>query len=91
MTDEQYAKVQSWLPVLEPYNLFRLRKGGSGVDITPLKNGSTALFGLFVDGNRYFDYHHTNNDIFENVNKRELDLGAAALTSLIYGIDQKGL
>jgi len=91
MTDEQYAKVQSWLPVLEPYNLFRLRKGGSGVDITPLKNGSTALFGLFVDGNRYFDYHHTNNDIFENVNKRELDLGAAALTSLIYLIDQKGL
>jgi carboxypeptidase Q len=90
VTDEQYAVVQQWLSLIEPYNLTRLRRGGSGVDIAPLKNGKTALFGLWVDTNRYFDYHHSNNDVFENVNKRELDLGAAAMASLIYLIDQKG-
>ncbi len=91
MTDEQHAAVSSWLPMLEQYNLTRLRRGGSGVDITPLKNGSVALFGLWDDANRYFDYHHSNNDMFENVNKRELDLGAAAMTALVYMIDQTGL
>ena len=49
------------------------------------------LFGLQVDGQRYFDYHHTDNDIFENVNRRELELGAAAMTSLVYFIDQREL
>jgi hypothetical protein len=54
-----------------------------------LKNGSTMLFALMVDGQRYFDFHHTDNDRFENVNKRELELGAASMASLVYFIDQK--
>jgi len=90
ISDQQYEKVQSWLPLLEPYNLFRFRRGGSGVDIRPLKDDRIALFGLNVDGQRYFDYHHTNNDRFENVNKRELELGAAAMTALVYLMDSKG-
>lgn len=91
LNDKQYERVSSWLPLLEPYNLFRFRRGGSGVDIRPLKDERIALFGLNVDGQRYFDYHHTNNDRFENVNKRELELGAAAMTSLVYLLDQSGI
>jgi len=91
INDTQYELVESWLPILEPYNLFRFRRGGSGVDIRPLKDDRIALFGLSVDGQRYFDYHHTNNDRFENVNKRELELGAAAMTSLVYLLDQSGI
>ena len=91
LSDAQYDLAQSWLPLLEPYNLFRFRRGGSGVDIRPLKDERIALFGLNVDGQRYFDYHHTNNDRFENVNKRELELGAAAMTSLVYLLDQSGI
>lgn len=87
MTDARYAKVESWLPLLEPYNITRLRRGGSGVDVAPLKDGTVGLFGLWPDLNRYFDYHHSANDVFENVNKRELNLGAAAIASLIYLID----
>jgi carboxypeptidase Q len=90
ISDAQFERVQSWLPLLEPYNLFRFRRGGSGVDIRPLKDERIALFGLNVDGQRYFDYHHTNNDRFENVNKRELELGAAAMTALVYLMDSKG-
>jgi hypothetical protein len=91
ISDKQYEIAQSWLPLLEPYNLFRFRRGGSGVDIRPLKDNRIALFGLHVDGQRYFDYHHTNNDRFENVNKRELELGAAAMSALVYLLDQTGI
>jgi hypothetical protein len=91
LSDKQFELASSWLPLLEPYNLFRFRRGGSGVDIRPLKDDRIALFGLNVDGQRYFDYHHTNNDRFENVNKRELELGAAAMTALVYLLDQSGI
>jgi hypothetical protein len=91
LSDAQFEIAQSWLPLLEPYNLFRFRRGGSGVDIRPLKDDRIALFGLNVDGQRYFDYHHTNNDRFENVNKRELELGAAAMSALVYLLDQTGI
>ena len=40
---------------------------------------------------RYFDYHNAATDVFEAVNKRELELGAASIASLIYLVDQYGL
>ena len=40
---------------------------------------------------KYFNYHHTNADTFEAVDKRELELGAATMTSMIYLIDQEGI
>lgn len=91
VNDSQYEQIIGWKQLLEPYNLHVFKRGGSGVDIRPLKDERVALIGLSVDGQKYFDYHHTNNDVFENVNKRELQLGAAAMTSLIYLIDQSGL
>ena len=49
------------------------------------------LFGLNPDSQRYFDYHHTPIDVWDAVNKRELQLGVAAITSLVYLIDKYGL
>ncbi len=78
----------SWKPLLEPYLLHRFQEGGSGADIGPLKaNGPVALFGYRPDEQRYFDYHHAPSDTFDKVSKRELDLGSAAITSLVYLID----
>jgi len=51
----------------------------------------TPLAGLNPDGARYFDLHHARNDVFENANKRELDLGALNMALLIYMIDKYGL
>jgi len=48
------------------------------------------LAGLRPDSQRYFDHHHAANDTFDAVNKRELELGAATMTSLIYLIDKYG-
>ena len=86
--DLRFEQFLTWIPLFEPYQLHSFKRGWSGVDIAPLKNDEVALFALNVDNQRYFDYHHTNNDIFENVNKRELQLGAASMTALVYLIDQ---
>jgi hypothetical protein len=83
-TDASFQQVKSWAHLFEPYLTNLFTKGGSGADIGPLKNG------LRPDSQRYFDYHHAENDTFEHVNKRELELGAAAMTSLIYLFDAYG-
>lgn len=85
-----FKKVNEWLPLLEPYGL-HFRLGGSGADISGLKDQKGLLMGLDVDTQRYFDFHHTPNDNFENVNKRELELGAAAMSAMVFLLDQYGL
>jgi hypothetical protein len=92
MKAAQLNKVQAWLPLLQPYGIEQLSVGGGGSDIGPLNQQfGTALGGLMPDGQRYFDIHHAANDVFENVNKRELLLGAVNMTALIYLIDKYGL
>ena len=89
-SDLMLSKVQSWKPLFEPYLIHFFEKGYSGADIGPLKDDSIVLAGLRPDSQRYFDHHHAANDTFEHVNKRELELGAASMTSLIYLIDKYG-
>ena len=81
-----------WKGLLEPYGTDHLIAGGGGSDIGPLKDKTpgVVLIGYLPDSQRYFDVHHTPNDVFENVNKRELELGAASMAALVYLIDQHG-
>jgi len=90
-SDNQFKKIKSWEKYFHPYLTDRFTLGGSGADIGPLRNGKIVLAGLRPDSQRYFEYHHTANDTFEAINKRELELGAAAMTSMIYLVDQHGL
>ncbi len=78
----------SWKSLLEPYGLHDWTVGYSGADIMPLKDGTITLSGYKPDSQRYFDYHHTSTDTFDKVNRRELQLGAAAMTSLVYLMDK---
>ena len=86
----QFEQISSWKSYFEPYLANHFQLGGSGADIGPLRNGKTVLSGLRPDSQRYFDYHHAANDTFDAINKRELELGAAAMTSLVYLVDQYG-
>ena len=90
-SENQFRKIKSWKKYFQPYLTDRFTLGGSGADIGPLRNGKIVLAGLRPDSQRYFEYHHTANDTFEAINKRELELGAAAMTSMIYLVDQHGL
>lgn len=85
-----FERFSSYKNLFDSYDLHVWEKGGGGVDIGPLKNEfkDITLFGFIPDSQRYFDVHHAASDVFENVNKRELELGAAAVTSLIYLLDK---
>ncbi|RXR23433.1 M28 family peptidase [Flavobacterium stagni] len=89
--DANFGQVGLWKPLFEPYLIHLFRKGHSGVDIGPLKSPKIVKAGLQPDSQRYFDHHHAANDTFDAVNKRELELGAAAMTSLIYLFDKYGI
>jgi len=90
-TDENMTQINSWEPLFEPYLIHYFVKGGSGADIGPLKKDGIVLAGLRPDSQRYFDYHHAKNDTFDAINKRELELGAATMTSLVYLFDKYGV
>ena len=90
-SDDNLKAVQSWDELLEPYMLHQIMQGYGGVDISPLKFQGATLIGFLPDSQRYFDFHHAASDVFEAVNKRELELGAASMAGLVYLIDQHGL
>ena len=87
-TEKQLNGIKKWVNLFEPYGIHEFKMGFAGVDINPLEDGKICLIGLSPDSQRYFDHHHSDNDVFEEVNKRELVLGAASMTSLIYLIDK---
>ncbi|MFH6771617.1 M28 family peptidase [Gaetbulibacter aestuarii] len=89
-TDEQFEKIIAWKPLFKPYLIHYFEQGHSGADVGRLKNGTTVLAGLSPDSQRYFDYHHAANDTFDAVDKRELELGAATMASMVYLIDKYG-
>jgi hypothetical protein len=84
-------KLNTWLPLLEPYGLDIISGGGSGADIRGLRSQGGLLLGYLPDSQRYFDYHHTAIDTFDKVNQRELELGAATMAAMVYLIDKYGL
>lgn len=89
--ESNFNKIVSWKYLFEPYLIHQFVKGHSGVDIGPLQSKHIVKVGLQPDSQRYFDHHHASNDTFDAVNKRELELGAATMTSLIYLIDKYGI
>lgn len=82
--------LQSFLPYLNNSKIDWIRKGGSGVDVSKIKN-SKALFGYVPDSQRYMDVHHSDNDTFDTVHPREFELGSAALTILSLLISELGI
>ncbi len=89
--DNGFSKIVQWKSLFEPYLIHSFMKGHSGSDIQDLTSKRIVKAGLRPDSQRYFDYHHAANDKFDAVNKRELELGAATMTSLIYLIDKYGI
>lgn len=84
-------KAISYKKLFEPYLLFDWRKGYGGADINHLHDQGTLLIGFMPDSQRYFDLHHAATDTFDKVNKRELELGAAAMASLAWLLSEYGV
>ncbi len=90
--DAVLDKFRSWLPHFDRNTILFFSRGGGGVDIGPLhRDHGVPMVGLSTDTQRLFDYHHAPNDVFEAVNRRELELGTGAMAALIYLVDKYGM
>jgi hypothetical protein len=91
-SDAQLEKIQGWLKYFDQKVISYFSKGGGGADIGPLhRSTGTPMFGLSIDGQKYFEIHHTEKDVFEAIHPREMELGTASMASLVYLIDKYGL
>jgi hypothetical protein len=88
---DAHERAARWKPLFEPYGIFVFQKGTGGADVQPLLRYGYTVAGLMPDSQRYFDYHHTTIDSIDKVNKREFELGSAAMAALVYLVDQHGL
>ncbi|RZJ44132.1 MAG: peptidase M28 family protein, partial [Chryseobacterium sp.] len=88
MNDEKINQIKSWIPLFLPYGAYDFEGRYSGTDIYPLHDMGVPTAELVPDSQRYFDIHHTEEDTFEKVNRRELLLGATVMTQMIYMIDK---
>lgn len=85
-------KINSWRPLFAPYYGDRFETGEAGADVGFLKQTfHTQEAGLSPDSQRYFFIHHAATDVFENVDIREMKLGAINMAALIYLVDKYGL
>jgi Zn-dependent M28 family amino/carboxypeptidase len=88
MDEAKRNQIKSWTPLFIPYGVYNFEGKYSGADISPLQAMGVPTAELAPDSQRYFDIHHTQEDTFDKVNRRELLLGAVAMTQLIYMIDK---
>ena len=89
--NDQFKIINSWKNYFKPYQTDVFSLVNKESIISPLRGNNTVLSYLRTDSQRYFDYHNAATDVFQAVNKRELELGAASMASLIYLVDQYGL
>lgn len=92
MSEVQKAKVLKFYKLFYALGVYNFDEKGGGADIGPLnKEMQVPLMGLLPDPQRYFDLHHTENDVFEQVNRRELSLGAASIAAMAWLISEYGI
>ncbi len=89
---EQMKIYATWQPLFEPYDI-KLISGGGGADVGPLKKfyPDIIFMGIIPEDQRYFKLHHATSDTFDQVDRREMQMGAAGMAALIYLYDKFGL
>jgi len=88
MDDARRKQIRGWAELFLPYGVYDFTGTFSGTDLYPLHDMGVPTAELVPDSQRYFDIHHTEEDTFEKVNRRELLMGAGTLTQIVYMIDR---
>lgn len=83
-----FERVVKWQKLFHPYFVDRIGQGGGGADLIALEKLGVPCISFEPDTQRYFDIHHTAADTFDKINKRELELSAAAIGAVMYLIDK---
>ncbi|MFI5172207.1 MAG: M20/M25/M40 family metallo-hydrolase [Chitinophagales bacterium] len=88
---QSHPKLNDLKKIFLPYGVYTFNTGHGGTDIGPLDDAGAYLFGLTPDSQRYMDLHHTANDTFDKVNKRELQMGAATMAMFCWWLSEYGV
>jgi hypothetical protein len=86
----QVARVMRFQKYFTPYMADLWGRGYGGADINHLEDLGTLLINFRPDPQRYFDYHHSENDTFDKVHPRELAMGSASIAALLYLLSRYG-
>lgn len=85
------ALLARWAPLFSDLGVADFHRGGSGVDIGALVRTGIPGIGLVVENHRYFDVHHSANDVLTAVHPRELEIGTIAQALLCYILSEEGI
>jgi Zn-dependent M28 family amino/carboxypeptidase len=80
---EALETVRAIARLLEEAGADRVVPGGGGADVGAMRASGVITMGYLPDTQRYFDYHHSANDVFSAVHERELELGSAVIAAMI--------
>lgn len=83
-SDAALARVAEIGTLLEPIHASAIRRGGGGSDIAPLMEAGVPGFGMSTAGTHYFDWHHTEADTFDKINRQDFKDCSAALAVMAY-------
>ncbi|MFQ5461217.1 MAG: M20/M25/M40 family metallo-hydrolase [Phycisphaerae bacterium] len=72
------------LGLLSSFDSLEATMGGSGADVSPMKESDVLLMGHRVEGSTYFNYHHTHADTLDKVDPHWLSANVAVLATVAY-------
>ena len=78
------ARVREILKLLETIGVNTVAPGDGGADVAPLMGQGVPVLGLVTTGEHYFDWHHTNADTLDKVNKDDFRRCIATLAVMAY-------
>ena len=83
---EALAILQAATALMGEWGIAPAQSGGGGADIGPMRASGVVLVGLRPDPQRYFGLHHSERDTLDQVEPREINLGAGVMAALLYTI-----
>lgn len=78
------ARLEQIGRLLDGIDAGSITRGGGGADIGPLMRDGVPGLGLRTSGGRYFEWHHTNADTLDKINKNDFRLNVATLAVMGY-------
>lgn len=80
--DHAMARMQEIAALMRPLGSVEMVRGGGGADISPLMREGVPCIGHLTTGRRYFEWHHTEADTLDKIDRREFQEHIAALAVL---------
>lgn len=82
--DHAIERMQEIAALMRPLGPVEMVRGGGGADIGPLMREGVPGIGHLTTGRRYFEWHHTEADTLDKIDRREFQEHVAALAVLGY-------